>query len=176
MAEAETVDATAPVVEFDDSEIRAGLVELAEKIDKLNVQEHAPEFTPLEVFGAAIAMRNGVKVQNHALADVIGDLGSADASGIVPDSYWAGGLQHYTDRRRPLYATAGAAPFPASGNNLELPRVTQATAVGLGRVRRPKRRRRRCRLRSTRSRLSGSPVRSMCRWRSSHRATRVCFR
>ena len=71
----------------------------------------------------------GRPVTNHALADVIGDLGSADASGIVPDSYWSGGLQHNVDKRRPLFNTAGSAPFPTSGNNLELPHVTQDTTV-----------------------------------------------
>lgn len=130
MAETEN-EATAPVVEqFDDSELRAGLTELADKIDSLTVEEVTdPEFTGLEVFAAAYGKRRGIPITNNALEDVIGDLGSADASGIVPDEYWAGGLQHLVDRRRPLFATAGAAPFPSSGNNLTLPKVTQEVAV-----------------------------------------------
>ena len=131
MAENE-VEATAPVVEqFDDSELRAGLTELADEIASMKVEEvKDPEFTGLEVFAAALAKnRYGLPIHNHALADVIGDLGSADASGVVHDAYWAGGLQHRVDRRRPLFATGGSAPFPASGNNLALPKVTQETTV-----------------------------------------------
>ena len=133
----EIVEATAPVVaEYDDTEMKATLVEYkeelvkqAEEIDTLKAgKEPVTEFSALEVFGAMVGQRLGMTV-DHALADVIGDLGSADASGIVPDFYWAAGLQHLTDRRRPLYATGGAAPFPSSGNNLVLPRVTQSTSV-----------------------------------------------
>jgi len=152
-------EAVAPVVaEFDDTELRAGMFDLAERVDALAVEKPVAEFSAMEVYGAMVGERFGVKTSNHALADVIGDsamevygamvgerfgvktsnhaladvigdLGSADASGIVPDFYWAGGLQHMTDRRRPLFATAGAAPFPASGNALVLPRVTQDTLV-----------------------------------------------
>jgi hypothetical protein len=136
---AETEEAPAPVVAtFDDTEIKAELkefkaeiVRLTGEVDKLEADNKPdPEFTPLEVFGAMIGQRFGMNIANHALSDVIGDLGAADASGIVPDFYWGAGLQHLTDRRRPLFATAGAAPFPATGNNLVLPRITQTTSVG----------------------------------------------
>ncbi len=123
-------EAVAPVVaEFDDSEIKTAIAEMANQIDVLGAEKPVAEFSGLEVFGAMLGERYGIKTANHALADVIGDLGTADASGIVPDFYWGGGLQHMTDRRRPLFATAGAAPFPTSGNNLVLPRVTQETSV-----------------------------------------------
>ena len=49
---------------------------------------------------------------DFALADVIGDLGTADASGFNPDFYWSEGLQQNLDRRRPLFAAAGTGPFP----------------------------------------------------------------
>ena len=133
-----TEEAVAPaIVEYDDSALKSELVEYKAEIARLSgevdtlteaVEPKAAEFTALEVFGAMVGQRLGITI-DHALADVIGDLGSADASGIVPDFYWAGGLQHLTDRRRPLFATAGAAPFPSSGNNLVLPRVTQSTSV-----------------------------------------------
>jgi len=123
-------EAVAPVVaEFDDSEIKTAIAEMADTLDVLTAEKPVAEFSGLEVFGAMLGERYGIKTANHALADVIGDLGTADASGIVPDFYWGGGLQHMTDRRRPLFATAGAAPFPTSGNNLVLPRVTQETSV-----------------------------------------------
>ena len=133
----EMVEAVAPaIVEYDDAPLKAELVEykeeivrLSEDIDTLKAdKEPVMQFTALEVYGAMIGQRLGMTV-DHALADVIGDLGSADASGIVPDFYWGAGLQHLTDTRRPLFATAGAAPFPSSGNNLVLPRITQSTAV-----------------------------------------------
>ncbi len=132
------VEAPAPVVaEYDDSGIVSELAEYKEEIlrltgevDVLKADTPKSEFTGLDVFGAMIGQRLGINIVNHQLADVIGDLGAADASGLVPDFYWGAGLQHLTDRRRPLFATAGAAPFPSSGNNLVLPRVTQSTSVG----------------------------------------------
>ncbi len=136
---AEQDEATAPVVaEYDDtalvaelSEYKEEIVRLSEEVDVLRAgTDPEPEFTGLEVFTAALTLGRGGTVANHQLADVIGDLGAADASGLVPDTYWAAGLQHLVDRRRPLFATAGAAPFPGTGNNLELPKVTQETLVG----------------------------------------------
>jgi len=75
------------------------------------------------------AKNAGIDTADFALADIIGDLGTADASGLYYDEYWGAGLQHLLDRRRPLFTTAGAAPFPSTGENLVVPRVTQATAV-----------------------------------------------
>jgi len=134
---AEVVEATAPVVaEYDDTEIKGSLVEFKEEVvrlaDEVSVLSAAPKqskFSGDEIFAGMLMQNAGVTI-DHQLADVIGDLGAADASGLVPDFYWAAGLQHRVDRRRPLFATAGAAPFPASGNNLMLPKVSQETLVG----------------------------------------------
>lgn len=126
---ADNEEATATVVaEFDDTEIKAGLVELSGRIDEIEPPARA-QFSADVIFQAMISRNMGRPVANHALEDVIGDLGAADASGIVPDAYWGAGLQHNIDRRRPLFVTAGAAPFPASGNLLEVPKVTQETLV-----------------------------------------------
>jgi len=125
---AQAVPAT--IETFDDTEIKTALAEMADTIDVLSATKPVAEFSAIDVYGAMVGQRLGIKSANHALEDVIGDLGAADASGLVPDEYWAGGLQHLTDRRRPLFATAGSAPFPSSGNNLVLPRVTQSTVVG----------------------------------------------
>lgn len=132
---AETEEATAQVVEFDDSEIKGTLVELSERVEEVaasvpaDTTDRLSEFSSSEILTGLWMHRQGKEISNHALADVIGDLGSADASGIVPDYYWAGGLQHNLDSRRPLFATAGSAPFPSSGNLINVPRITQGTAV-----------------------------------------------
>jgi len=135
---AEVVEAAAPVVaEYDDTEIKGSLVEFKEEVvrlaDEVSVLSAGvpmqSKFSGDEIFAGMLMQNAGVTIE-HQLADVIGDLGAADASGLVPDFYWAAGLQHRVDRRRPLFATAGAAPFPASGNNLMLPKVSQETLVG----------------------------------------------
>lgn len=88
-----------------------------------------PEFTAAEVFEALTMRHLGAPIENRALADVVGDLGTADASGLSPDWYWANGLQHNTDRRRPMFSATGSAPFPTYGNNLASAKVTQETDV-----------------------------------------------
>lgn len=128
----ETVDEQpVQVVQFDDAQLRESIATLAERMDAMtpSAPDNKTEFSGVEVLTALLMRQAGRAVTNHALEDVIGDLGSADASGIVPDSYWSGGLQHNVDKRRPLFNTAGSAPFPTSGNNLELPHVTQDTTV-----------------------------------------------
>jgi len=133
----EGTEATAPVVaEYDDTGIKESLVEYKDEIVRLSdevssLKADTPKqskFSGDQIFAGMLMQRRGATI-DHQLADVIGDLGAADASGLVPDFYWAAGLQHRVDRRRPLFATAGAAPFPSSGNNLELPKVTQETLV-----------------------------------------------
>jgi len=131
-----TVETTASVVEtvvekFDDTEIKTAIAEMADKVDVLAAGKPVAEFSAIEMYTAMVAKGAGLEVSNHALADVIGDLGSADASGIVPASYWGAGLQMKIDRRRPVVATAGSAPFPAAGNSLEVPKETQATLVAV---------------------------------------------
>lgn len=66
-----------------------------------------------------------VPEETRAIADVVADLGSSDASGLTPDYYWAAGLKANVDRRRPFVAAAGSAQFPAYGNNLVTGKVTQ---------------------------------------------------
>ena len=70
------------------------------------------------------------ELAEHAIADVVGDLGTGDASPLAPDFYWAGGLQQNIDRRRPLFTMAGSATFPAYGNDLTSARLTQEVQVG----------------------------------------------
>lgn len=52
------------------------------------------------------------------------------ASGLAPTFYWAGGLQQNVDQRRPLFANAGTAEFPAYGNDMQSAKVTQEVSVG----------------------------------------------
>jgi len=124
----EETTVTTEVVTYDDSEIMS---ELAQMSDKLDSYAPVQKFTgsPIELFTNMVRKAAGLEVEEFALAPVIGDLGTADASGIVPEAYWGAGLQMKIDRRRPLFVTAGAAPFPAAGNNLEVPRETQETLV-----------------------------------------------
>ena len=125
----ETAEATAPVVEqFDDTELRAAIAELAATVDDYAPKQVA-EFGGMEIFEALLQKRAGVPIANHAIEDVVGDLGAADASGVAPNTYWGAGLQHKVDRRRPLFATGGSVPFPASGYNLDIPEVTQDVLV-----------------------------------------------
>lgn len=123
-------EAVAPVVaEFDDAEIRTAIAEMTDRVDLLEAGEIVAEFSGMEVLGGLVEMRYSGKISDHALADVIGDLGAADASGLSPDYYWAQGLQQNVDRRRPLFAMGGAAPFPEYGNNLTTAKVTQEVTV-----------------------------------------------
>jgi len=130
-----TEEATAPVVEtlvekFDDTPIMSAIAEMNDRIDGFEPDAPVAEFSGMEVFGALVEKRYAGKISNHALADVIGDLGTADASGLSPDWYWANGLQQNADRRRPLFAMGGSAPFPDYGNNLTTAKVTQEVTVG----------------------------------------------
>ncbi len=128
----ETVEAAAPVVaQFDDSEIRSELVTLHDTIEEVRSEMPAKtsDFSAMDVFVGLVEKRITGTIVNHQLADVISDV-LPGAGAIAPDVYWGAGLQMKMDRRRPLYATAGSAPFPATGNVLELPRQSQATLVG----------------------------------------------
>lgn len=87
------------------------------------------EFTAEDVFDAMVMRQIGRPIVDNALADVVGDLGTADASGLTPDWYWAQGLQQNADRRRPLFAATGSAPFPTYGNNLQSAKVTVEATV-----------------------------------------------
>ena len=123
-------EAVAPVVAaFDDSEIKTALAEMADEIDVLKADGKTEHFSTEELGAAMFMKRFGVEISNHALADVIGDLGTADASGLAPNEYWGSGLQHMIDRRRPLFATLGSAPFPTTGYNLDVPKVVQEVLV-----------------------------------------------
>ena len=76
------------------------------------------------------AIRGAVETRaDFALADVVGDLGSNDASGLNPDFYWAEGLQQEARVFRPLFTNAGTGPFPSYGLNLTSAKVTQDVAV-----------------------------------------------
>jgi len=92
-------------------------------------KDPVPEFSGREVLGALLTREIGGEIENRQLADVIGDLGAADASGLLFDQYWAGGLVGFTDSLRPLFARTGSAPFPSGGYGLVTPRRTQTTAV-----------------------------------------------
>jgi len=93
-------------------------------------KEKTPEFTGKEVLGAMLLREMGGEIENRQLTDVIGDLGAADASGLLYDEYWAGGLVGFTDSLRPLFSRVGSAPFPSAGYGLVTPRRTQTTIVG----------------------------------------------
>jgi HK97 family phage prohead protease len=81
----------------------------------------------LDVFSymVALAAKAEIPAELRAIADVVSDLGTNDASGLTPDYYWAAGLKENADRSRPLFASAGAAQFPAYGNSLVTGKVTQ---------------------------------------------------
>ena len=135
----ETTEVVAPeVAAFDDTELRnemaalkAQLVEVADA----NPGEPVAEFAGLTVEHLDMAIAAALERRSDfALADVIGDLGSADASGLNPDFYWSEGLQQNLDRRRPLFSMAGTGPFPSYGLNLTSARVSQDVAVGSGKA------------------------------------------
>ena len=131
-AEVATHNDPAPAATFDDSHLVA---ELAAVRDELDALRKPTTETPdaLAVFDAAIEGAMARRA-DFALADVVGDLGTADASGLSPDWYWAGGLQQRVDQRRPIFTAAGTGPFPTYGNNLASARVTQNVAVGSGKA------------------------------------------
>lgn len=110
------------------SRIHQSLDELAQAFPTTDPREEITSEHAMEVFEALIMRAHGAELSEHA--DVVGDLGTADASGLSPDWYWAAGLQHNTDRRRPLTAAAGFAPFPEYGNNISSAKVTQEVTVG----------------------------------------------
>lgn len=65
----------------------------------------------------------------RALADVTGTLGgTGDASGLVPETWWAGGLIELADSR-PAWAAAGRIEYPGGGG-IAWPRIVQHTLVG----------------------------------------------
>lgn len=127
------------VASFDDSELRSELAEL--KAQLVEVAEAATPTGPVAKFAGITVDHLDKAIEgamsrraDFALADVIGDLGAADASGLNPDFYWSDGLQQNLDRRRPLFAEAGTGPFPAYGLNLTSARVSQEVAVGSGKA------------------------------------------
>lgn len=67
--------------------------------------------------------------RTRALADVIGDLGAADASGLLPQAYIPE-LIGYVNAMRPFIANSGTLPWPTAGYGLTFPRRTQTTLVG----------------------------------------------
>jgi len=95
--------------------------------------EPAPEVrtaTALDWFVAEVRAANGDETEKRALADMTGTTGgTGDASGIVPDAYWAGGLVNVLDGRRPMFANAGRIPYPSAGTQVTLPVVTQQPTV-----------------------------------------------
>jgi len=95
--------------------------------------EAAPEIrtaTALDWFVSEVRAANGDETEKRALADMTGTTGgTGDASGIVPDAYWAGGLVNILDGRRPMFANAGRIPYPSSGTQVTLPVVTQQPTV-----------------------------------------------
>ena len=130
---------TVETIVENDEEPDAAMVELTAEVERLTEMVAAmdepgagdpvSEFSPVQVFEAMVMRQVGRPIVDNALADVVGDLGSADASGLTPDWYWAQGLQANTDRRRPLFAATGSAPFPTYGNNLQSAKVSQETTV-----------------------------------------------
>jgi len=86
--------------------------------------------TALDWFVSEVMAANGDETEKRALADMTGTTGgTGDASGIVPDSYWAGGLVNGLDGRRPMFANAGRIPYPSAGTQVTLPVVTQQPTV-----------------------------------------------
>lgn len=118
------------------STLSAELAEFGATLDELReallanppaVSEHAWQ----QQLDAGVFRAMGLpELAEHAIADVVGDLGAADASPLAPDFYWAGGLQQNIDRRRPLFTMSGSGEFPAYGNDLVSARVTQEVTVG----------------------------------------------
>lgn len=111
----------------------ADLDEIRDAIREVRAELAAPTRTTdegpsgLDVFSymVALAAKAEIPSELRAIADVVADLGTGDASGLTPDYYWAAGLKENTDRSRPLFASAGAAQFPAYGNSLVTGKVTQ---------------------------------------------------
>ena len=124
-------------VEFDPEAYKAELEERLETrmreyvAQPPAVLEGKQEFSGRDVLiGALTKAITKEPLENRALDDVIGDLGAADASGVLYDEFWAGGLVGFTDSLRPLFSNSGAAPFPSGGYGLVTPRRTQTTVVG----------------------------------------------
>ena len=132
MADVETIRA-----EFAAS-VREDLAEFGATLDELRqALTEAPPVTSDHAWeahlDAGIYRALGLdEMAEHAIADVVGDLGAADASPLAPDYYSGSALQQNIDRRRPLFAAAGRAEFPAYGNNLLSARVSQEVSVASG--------------------------------------------
>ena len=133
----ETKEETPVVEKFDSEEFEKRLEDQLETRMREYIatapkdEEAKPKFTGKEVLeGMLIRKLSGKALENRALDDVIGDLGAADASGVLYDQFWSGGLVGFTDSLRPLFSRVGAAPFPSGGYGLVTPRRTQTTVVG----------------------------------------------
>ena len=139
MGDENTGDAVEPMATYDDTELRETVAELNAKL--IEVAELATPDTPAAEFAGITAEHLDAAIEgamakraDFALADVVGDLGTADAAGLNPDFYWADGLLQNIDRRRPLFAQAGTGPFPSYGLNLTSAKVSQEVAVGSGKA------------------------------------------
>jgi len=140
LMEATDQTATPEVVEtteaatFDAAPLLAEIAAMRDELDAKLTEKKAPTAADaIAVFDKAIegALRTRA---DFAIADVVGDLGTGDASGLSPDWYWAAGLQQRIDQRRPIFTAAGTGPFPSYGNALASARVTQNVAVGSGKA------------------------------------------
>ena len=134
----QTFDADGLRAEFQDT-LGRELAEFGSSLDEIRrmLTDTGPARVPdnawMAAVDAGIYRALGLdELAEHAIADVIGDLGAADASGIVPDWYYANGLQQNLDRRRPLFTAAGRAQFPEYGNNLLTAEVDQEVQVASG--------------------------------------------
>lgn len=92
-----------------------------------------PEVVPPITLHAAFARLLKTVAENpaesRALADVVGDLGTGDASGLIRDK-WVSELIGYINAARPMFSAAGTLAFPDSGYGVAFPKITQQALVG----------------------------------------------
>lgn len=130
-----TPDTPAPAVDVDGIVNRAVTAAVSEvrslvtrPTPRADVVERREPWQALAVRALRDVANPDTPYRTRALADVVGDLGTGDASGLLDDEYRAE-LIGYLDARRPNIAAAGTVEFPSSGYGITYPKKTQSTLV-----------------------------------------------
>lgn len=75
----------------------------------------------------------GDDTELRALADITGTTtgdGSVNADGLMPASFWPGGLVNVYDDRTPMFDSLGRMPWPTQGDTQGIPQVVSGPGTG----------------------------------------------
>lgn len=121
--------------------VEGALDTFAERISAL--ADRAPEMSPRErresvTYRDLWIAQSRASIFNddtelRALADITGTTtgdGSVNADGLMPASFWPGGLVNVYDDRTPMFDSLGRMPWPSQGDTQGIPKVVSGPGTG----------------------------------------------